>query len=190
MKLYSSWVKNVSCIPNTLSVKNFDTQNKFQKVADIVQDENPKRTTVIEFRPSADISQKQWKKRTECIYIFTIDQNIVKIGGTRNGLKARTASYLCGHHVAERGKSGKCSITNAVIYNTFDHCLREKNATTIEMYAYFLPETTITVNILGEDVKVQAQTYHAYESKYVLQYKKITGEYPILNDNIDPSYTK
>ena len=58
------------------------------------------------------------------IYIFTINNYIVKIGGTRNGLKDRTNSYLCGHYILERGKSGKCSITNAFIYNTFDFYLQ------------------------------------------------------------------
>ena len=49
---------------------------------------------------------------------------IIKIGGTRTGLKERCGSYLCGHHVEERDKSGDCSKTNAYIYNTFEFYLR------------------------------------------------------------------
>jgi hypothetical protein len=49
---------------------------------------------------------------------------IIKIGGTRTGLKERCGSYLCGHHIEERDKSGDCSKTNAYIYNTFEFYLR------------------------------------------------------------------
>lgn len=60
-----------------------------------------------------------FSNKFEWIYIFTINDHIVKIEGTRTCLKDRCISYLCGHHTTDRGKSGKCSGTNAYIYNTF-----------------------------------------------------------------------
>ena len=59
---------------------------------------------------------------------------IVKIGGTRTGLKGRVSSYLCGHHIEERGKSGDCSKTNGFIYNTMEFYLNL--GCKIKMYGY------------------------------------------------------
>jgi hypothetical protein len=67
-----------------------------------------------------------------------INDYIVKIGGTRAGLRGRANSYLCGHHIKERSKSGDCSKTNGFIYNTFVHYLNK--GFKIEMYAYKFQE--------------------------------------------------
>jgi len=111
---------------------------------------------------------------------------IVKIGGTRTGLKGRIASYICGHHIEERGKSGDCSKTNGFIYNTFEFYLNL--GCKIQMYGYELPKTEITIEIFGKETKITAQTYHAYESTFLEDYKKNYNEYPILSDNCDPDY--
>ena len=36
--------------------------------------------------------------------------------------------------------------------------------------------------------KIVTQTYHAYESTFLEDYKKNYEEYPILCDNCDPDY--
>lgn len=111
---------------------------------------------------------------------------IVKIGGTRTGLKGRAVSYLCGHHIEERGKSGDCSKTNGFIYNTFEFYLNL--GCKIQMCGYELPKTEITIEIFRKETKITAQTYHAYESTFLEDYKKNYNEYPVLNDNCDPDY--
>jgi hypothetical protein len=118
--------------------------------------------------------------------MFTVNDKIVKIGGTRTGLKGRASSYLCGHHVPQRGKSGKCSVTNGFIYNTFDFYARHGHE--IKMYGYMLPECRVPVTILDEATYVEAQTYHAYEAKFLNEYKKIKGAYPSLRDKADQNY--
>jgi hypothetical protein len=53
---------------------------------------------------------------------------------------------------------------------------------------YELPKTEFTINIFGKDTNIFAQTYHAYESTFLEDYKKNYGNYPILSDNCDPDY--
>lgn len=186
--LYKQWIKLVP-LEKELLFNEFKLSKEFNKVADVVIDNdknkkgNKARNTLIKFVPLHEIA---WKKECQLIYIFTINKRIVKIGGTRKGLQGRIESYLCGHHIKQRGKSGKCSVTNANIYNTFDFYLQ--NGYEIEMYAYVLPECKVSLSILDESTDVEAQVYHAYEAKFLKEYKKITGHYPFLSDNADPNY--
>lgn len=172
-----------------LTFKDFNLHERFKKVGTIVPDNelntkgNKKRNTVIRFVPEEDI---EWKKTNEWVYLFTINDQIVKIGGTRKSLKDRASSYLCGHHITERGRSNKCSVTNAYVYNTFDFYLQ--NGYEIEMYGYLIPECVVTLDIFDEEVDVRAQVYHAYEAKCLQEYKKQNGRFPHLSDNADPNY--
>jgi hypothetical protein len=102
---------------------------------------------MIKFNPI--ISSEDFNKKTEWLYLLVINNRIVKIGGTRTGLKGRVSSYLCGHHIEERGKSGDCSKTNGFIYNTFEFYL--SLGCKIEMYGYELPKTEFTIEIFGKE---------------------------------------
>jgi hypothetical protein len=186
--LYKEWVKLIP-LNKELSYDDFVLSKEFKKVADVVIDVdidkkgNKARNTVIKFIPT---TISDWINTREWIYIFTINDKIVKIGGTRTGLKGRSSSYLCGHHIPQRGKSGKCSVTNAHIYNTFDFYLN--NGFEVIMYGFMIPECKVPITILDETTDVDAQVYHAYEAKFLKEYKKITGRYPYLSDNADPNY--
>ena len=46
----------------------------------------------------------------------------------------------------------------------------------------------VLVEIFGKETKITAQTYHAYESTFLEDYKKNYKDYPILCDNCDPEY--
>jgi hypothetical protein len=149
---------------------------------DLNRNGSKRRKTTIKFVPVSN----EWSSPCEWIYIFAVDGRIVKIGGTRTGLSKRSASYLCGHHTKERGKSGYCSSTNAFIYNTLEYYLRQ--GSTVTMFAYKLPVQTVRVDILGHMEDVVAQTYHAYESKFLSHYCNTIGHTPALSDNCDPCY--
>lgn len=185
---FKKWVKPID-ITTELDFSTFVLSNKFKHVASVTHDKvlnvkgKKQRNTVIQFVPT---NTEEWSKKVEWIYIFTIDNKIVKIGGTRTGLKGRAGSYLCGHHIPERARSGHCSNTNAYIYNTFDFFLELGH--NIEMYAFEIPQVQVQVDMLGETVAVQAQIYHAYESRFLQEYKKQMGRYPSLSDNADPTY--
>ena len=190
----SNWIKEIN-LEDELNFDNFYLSHRFHKVADIVIDNEtkpdgtPKRQTVILFRYNGIILRSDWDNKDEHLYIMTMNEKIIKIGGTRNGLKARAGSYLCGHHTLERGKSGKCSATNAKIYNTFEFYLNNVENTNIELYAYKLPIKMATIIIEDEETDVVAQTYHKYESIFLDRYKRLSSlsQYPVLSDNADPN---
>lgn len=182
------WVKPIN-LNDGIRMDDFNRRDYFKLVAEIVPDQDQKnekkqRNTLIKFDPR--ISKEEYSRKTEWIYIFTINNEIVKIGGTRNGIRDRCGSYLCGHHVKERGNSGKCSVTNAFIYNTFEFYLALECK--IEMYGYELPQTKIEVNVFGTPEYAIAQTFHIYEARFLQDYKKTYGKFPVLSDNADPEY--
>ena len=191
--LTKKWIKLIP-INKTISFEEYNRKEYFTPIADIILDSETvttgkkegqkKRTTIIQFVPK--ISNYEFSTKNEWLYLFVINGRIVKIGGTRTGIKNRVASYLCGHHTAERGKSGDCSKTNAFIYNTFEFYLN--SGCKIEMYGYELPKMEFTIEIFGKEKKIIAQTFHAYESTFLDDYKKNYKEYPILCDNCDPDY--
>jgi len=187
------WLKLIA-LDKTIPFDEYNRNEHFTPIADIVLDNElytsgkklgtKKRNTLIQFIPT--IPAETISKKAEWLYLLVINGRIVKIGGTRTGLKGRIASYLCGHHIEERGKSGDCSKTNGFIYNTFEFYLNL--GCKIQMYGYELPKTEITIEIFGKETKITAQTYHAYESTFLEDYKKNYNEYPILSDNCDPDY--
>jgi hypothetical protein len=191
--LLKKWIKLIPT-DKTTPFEEYSRKAHFIPIADIVLDDelftsgkkqgNKKRNTLIQFVPR--ISSEEFNKKKEWLYLLVINGRIVKIGGTRTGLKGRVASYLCGHHVEERGKSGDCSKTNGFIYNTFEFYLNL--GCKIQMYGYELPKTEIAIDIFGKETKITAQTYHAYESAFLEDYKRTYNEYPILSDNCDPEY--
>ena len=198
IELYESsiikkWIKLIT-LDKTVPFETYNRKDYFVPVADIVLDTEikdsgktqgaKKRNTLIQSVPK--ITNEAFNKKSEWLYLLMINGNIVKIGGTRTGIKGRVASYLCGHHIKERGKSGDCSKTNGFIYNTFAFYL--ELGCKIEMYGYELPKTEIIIDIFGKETKIIAQTYHAYESTFLEDYKKNYKEFPILCDNCDPDY--
>lgn len=187
------WIKLIAN-DKTIPFNEYNRKSYFTKVAEVLLDNETyttgkkqgikKRKTLIQFIPT--INEEDFNSKTEWLYIFTINNKIVKIGGTRVGLKGRVSSYLCGHHIEERGNSGDCSKTNGFIYNTFEFYL--KLGCKIDMYGYELPKTDFDIEIFGKKTKINAQTFHAYETTFLEDYKKNYGDYPILNDNCDPEY--
>lgn len=190
---YKKWVKKIK-FKNMILYKNYTQKNEFTHIANVELDKDiwqegkkqgqKRRNTLIKFVPC--VNKQIFSRKTEWLYIFTINDYVVKIGGTRTGIRGRTESYLCGHHIVERGKSGDCSKTNGYIYNTFLFYL--ELGFNIKMYGYELPKSTITLDILGESIKVLAQTFHAYETIFLENFKKKHGFLPPLNDNYDPNY--
>ena len=162
------WIK---LIPKdkTILFEEYNKKTLFVPIADITLDNEintsgkkeglRKRNTLIRLD---NFIKTQIEEKKEWIYIITINNRIVKIGGTRDGIKNRFGSYLCGHHIPERNKSGKASETNKYIYNTLYFYLL--NGCDIKLYGYELPQEHITRSMFGKDVKIRVQTYHSYES--------------------------
>lgn len=185
-----NWVKLLS--PDKLvPLELYDRKKDFHKVATVVLDTDTRpngtkrRQTVIKFVPT--INMDDWNHKCEWLYLFVIEGEIVKIGGTRDGLKGRCCSYNCGHHIPERGRSGDCSKTNGYIYNTFDFYLNL--GFEIDMYGYRLEPHVFSVSIFDdESMQVTAQIFHTYESRYIERFKTMYGFLPQLCENSDPTY--
>lgn len=187
--LVKKWVKLIST-DKTIPFDEYNNKDYFILIANVVLDNelkkqgNKKRNTLIQFIPT--ISNEDVCEKNEWLYLLVINGMIVKLGGTRTGLKGRFSSYLCGHHIKERGKSGDCSKTNGFIYNTLEFYINL--GCKIQVYGYKLPKTKITRKILDKETKITTQTYHTYESIFMEDYKKNYNMYPILSDNCDPDY--
>lgn len=192
------WVQNIT-LEDCIDFDVYNENNKefnFKKVADIELDNDifdtgkrigkKKREYVIKFDSVIDVNE--YSKSKEWIYAFVINNKLVKIGGTRTGLKSRTVSYLCGHHTTHRNKSGRCSVTNAIIYNTFEFYL--ENGFEIEMYAVPLPQYAIEINLFGSIETIIPQIYHTCESLVIKNLEEAHCFTPPLSPNCDPNYRK
>lgn len=190
----NKWKRDITIpVCKQISIDDFNKEcgDVFIKYGSIVLDPSSKRQTTI--RVEADNISK-WDKEKETIYVITRDDIIMKIGGTRTGMKARFGSYCCGFCVPQRQKKngesfpGKMSVTNAYLYHTIEYDLLE-NDSKWEFYCWELPVTKTTVSILGTSVEIICQTFHAYETVSINKFKMITGgSIPILCSNCDPSY--
>lgn len=183
-----NWIKPIN-IQKEIPLSSFTLKDYFKKVADVVLDNEvttkgkKARNTVIKFEP---LDKDAWKREVEFVYLIVANGNIIKIGGTRKGMKGRAESYLCGHHIQERQKSGRCSVTNAYVYNTLHFYI--KHGINIEIYAYEIEPVIVNVEVFGQIRKISAQVYQAFEAQCLEEYKKQIGRYPILSDNADPKY--
>ena len=196
---YKKWVKLIPYYKAPL-FSEYKQKDYFKYLTDIVLDDElnskgkKKRNTLIALKSTTFDEQGEW------LYLITINNRIVKIGGTRNSIIERFGSYLCGHHIIERGKSGKASQTNMYVYNTLYFYLSTgpkapdtgskvtDTAAKVKLYGYKLPEETITRTILDKSIVIKAQTYHTYESLFINDYKDTYGFTPYLCDNSDPDY--
>lgn len=152
------WAKSINYDNAELDINTFNNScdGVFVNAGKIILDDTTRQST-IQVIPK---NKKDWNEKVEKIYIFVRNNKIIKIGGSRNCMKQRFTSYLCGHHVTERGKSGKMSVTNAHIYHTIEKDLIETNSIW-EFYVWKLPIIQHTINILGYYTKIISQTYHA-----------------------------
>lgn len=179
------WIKKISQ-DHPVFFQNYSRKDSFRLVANVKKDESEKRNTVIRFEPV--ISKEEMDSKNEWLYLITINEIIVKIGGTRTGLKGRFSSYISGHHTKERGKTGDCSKTNAFVYNTLDFYIQLGYE--VKVYGYKIPKVSLVIGVLEENIQISPQMYHIYESKFLEDYKKTYSKYPQLSSNCDPEYKK
>lgn len=191
----AKWGKKITMDDLHLKIQTFNSDicnGRFKEIANIVLDlsENRQSTLKVVVKDT-----KLWNTKKEFIYIITLNDFIMKIGGTRDGMKGRWSSYGCGYYVSQRKKKngenypGKMSVTNAYLYHTIEASLIHNKKNIWKFYVWDLPIITHEVNILGEETTVISQTFHAYESVCINKYKKTVGKLPLLCDNCDPNYT-
>ena len=190
--LIKKYIKLIE-LDKTINFDAFPQKEHFVHIADVTLDTEinnngkskgeKKRNTLIKLD---NFNKELIDKKKEWLYIIAINNRIVKIGGTRSGIKERFGSYLCGHHITERNKSGKASETNKYVYNTLYFYLEQ--GCDVKLYGYELPDEEITRIVFGKEIKIRVQTYHSYESVLIDEFKKQNGFIPFLCDNSDPDY--
>lgn len=184
------WKKTL--VPETCTIEMFNEtcEGKFAFQGNIALDPSDRRQTTLLVEPADPV---RWKEKTQHIYAIVRNGRIMKLGGTRTGMKQRWSSYLCGYCVPQRLKKstgepfpGKMSVTNAHLYHTIEDDLLAGHEWSF--WSWNLPSVTVTVDILGVATEVIAQTYHVYESCFMSKFQTLTGHIPQLCDNSDPDY--
>lgn len=186
------WAKNLR--PETVTIADYNEHcgHNFQLCGDIMLDDAPQRQTTLTVRIDPPNSAR-WKRKTEHIYAIVRNGEIMKLGGTRAGMKERWGSYKCGHCVPQRIKRtgqpypGKMSVTNAHVYHTIEDSLLKGDIW--QFWSWELPEHFLTVQMpTGVSIQIATQTFHAYESWSINEFRDIAGHIPQLCDNSDPNY--
>ena len=184
IRVCNKWLKDIGYKSINIDKFNGICDNVFNRACDICLDNSNKRKTGIKannFR-----NEKEWRERNENIYLIVRNDMVMKIGGTRTGMKNRFKSYLSGYYNSNRkdieGKeySGKCSITNANIYNTIENDLMIDDMNRWCFWTWKLPKVKIPIVIFDENIDIEAQTYHVYESIIIDKFKSIIGNNTIL----------
>lgn len=189
--IWSKKIKNENLILKTQKFNSDICNNTFKEIAIIELDLCLNRQTTLKVNI---INKKLWDTKKEFIYIITMNDYILKIGGTRDGMKGRWSSYCCGYYVSQRKKKngenypGKMSVTNAYLYHTIENNLIHNKNNIWKFYVWDIPISSHKVKILGEETTVISQTFHAYESICINKYKNIVGRIPLLCGNCDPNY--
>ena len=141
------------------------------------------KTSYIKFHPiPTEINHQNYYKYHQNLYLFTIGNQIVKIGGTKLSLDKRFNGYKCGDDKCGRSQSS----TNQKIHNTFYFYLLL--GCPINFYGKQLKSTTYQTQILDYDILVNTQVYHIFESVYLGDFKINYGEYPPLSQVSDPLF--
>jgi hypothetical protein len=187
------WSKTIdkSHLICTIEEFNKECDNCFEEVAKVVLDPSNDRQSTLNVEI---LNKSQWDIKQQVIYIITFNNYIIKIGGTRNGMKQRWSSYLCGYYVPQRKKKngkkyiGKMSVTNAYVYHTIENELLKDDKNEWKIYIWQLPSSNFKITILGEEEEIASQTFHVYESCCIKKFKKITKKIPLLSNNCDPNY--
>ena len=116
--------------------------NIFTKISDINLDTNPETRTVL--RVNNILDDNIWTSRQDVVYIITKNREIMKIGGTRTGMRDRWLHIfvvIVSHkekRKMEKIIQGKMSVTNAHLYHTIEDDLLRNNSEW-EFYIYICP---------------------------------------------------
>jgi hypothetical protein len=155
----------------------------FQKVCDVGFNTKPPKGSTIptpageKLQFNRTIDSTVWRTRHDWIYVFVVNGEIVKIGGTAAGLSSRTGSYTAG--TTKHRKSGTCATTNFIVYQ---HLLQALNARkTVEMYASLIESKRLEVNHWGEVIDYKPELFHPFETRLMERFFLENGHYPILS---------
>lgn len=97
--------------------------------------------------------EEKYSNTEGAVYLFVIDDKILKIGKTDSTMKKRIQSYNCGKR--QYKENGTCSTTNYKVLQSFLTIGKR-----VELYCYFVPP--IQLDVFGETVSITTSP-----SKYI-----------------------
>ena len=183
------WVKEIGDKDLTIQFNDFPISKEFTHIGSI---EQSLETRILWDINPIEEAKSIYDKKQNGIYIITLNNKIIKIGGTKVGMKGRISSYHCGHCIPERKKKngenypGKMSVTNAYCYNTILSLLYNKRGT-IDLYFFPIPDIKVEKEVFGETTSFVVQCYDEYEKKALSIFQRQNkGKLPVLCNNSHP----
>ena len=181
---YSYWVKNLDGNVG-MKINDYDYFDNFIKVGDFKLKKDK-----LDLEVSKEM-ETLYSKRQNLIYIITRKDEILKIGGTKVGMKNRMSSYKCGYYIKERRNNkgenypGKMSATNAYVYHSIYHYTKyEKD--TFSLHIYPIEDIYVEIEIFGKKKKIKTQIYDEWEKQALDIYIEKFRKMPVLCNNSHP----
>lgn len=170
-----SYDLNDGCLFTTFDQICAKKSANFIHIADVKKD--TKKTSGYYYDIKTD--KNKWNKIKGWSYALVVNDRIMKLGMTEVTLSSRFSSYQAG--TKQNREKGTCSVTNYYCSEVIRQCL-SKNCS-IKIYAYEVPTTTSTINVLGEKTVVHNKTAYVYENAFLKEHKTIHGKIPPLCNN-------
>jgi hypothetical protein len=129
-------VLNEKDLENEINYNNFQYKNYFHHICDLFPNNDKEKIDIIEIKNVEEF------KKAGLVYIFVIDEKILKIGHTITPMNKRIQSYNCGK--TEYRIAGTCSTTNWFILQSI-----LKIDKIVNVYGYYTPNPAY--NVLGKN---------------------------------------
>ena len=143
-----------------------------------------KKTNIIKVNYDRNIKQNILKKESARLYFFTLNERIVKIGGSIN--KGGIIGTLNFYENSLTGSPGR---PRFIIHLLIAEQLI-RNEGEVKIYLSFLPTNIVNYRGFFKDVseKIEISEYKIFERRCLDEYKDIVGKYPDWNfqENKDP----
>ena len=142
----------------------YPNRHLFKHTANVVLNDNNFSNKKIKFVPT--IHHHEFNEKREWLYLFTIDNLIVKIDSADSGLRKCSESIF------------KLSSKKETL-GTLEYYLQKNRK--VKMYGYSLPIIETEVSILNKKVNVTLNSCELYKNIILDDFKNIYKNYPLLN---------
>jgi len=166
-------IKSIDQINGYGTIDSLANEHGFKKVGYciITEDKNGKEVM------KSILSEK--KKKQEWIYIITVDNFILKAGGTADGIGGRFGSYRAG--TIKNRENGTCSVTNYIVQQSILNMIRLGHK--VEIYGYKVPSVTVNLDVFGLTKEIKTSIFKQYEETIFNILEQKFGSRPILSLN-------
>lgn len=164
--IYVSFITNnlIKPIRQEIFYYYYENRHLFKQTACVVLDNNIEKNTRIKFVPT--ITKKEFTEKKEWLYLLTIDNLIVQIDSTENGLQSCSEKIL------------KSPAKNQTI-STLEYYLQKNSK--VKMYGYSLPSIIKEIEVLNKKINVSINSCEVYKKVILDDFKSIYKNYPLLN---------